>query len=677
MAFIGRHKSVDGDRTLVSWFCFDEDTPNHCSVLTIQAGDAYDAIAFGEQIPGKWSVASEDNKRTQQESEQIGNASEEVVPGQFIQMAVVYQGNNVTIYRNGEVYTSYDVENTVDLLSSYYLKAAIGPVKLIDGTAKCFKGKVDDARIYAHALTQEQIKKLQPNVASEISSFAWWNFEHNELRDLCGAFPETRPAFETKVEDGKLVLGMENSYMWTPDSMAIRVARDLREKLMEDPTRPTYHLINSEGDNDRQYPTDPNMSIFWKGRYHISYMYDGVEKGWGHFSSVDMVHWRRERTDCPPAGSGGVYVNKKGEVTFVDGSGLTMSSDDNLEKWSKRIPIDWKARPGQETDYVTTWDPTGWYEKETNTYYTMFGGKVPSLVRSKDQKNWELVGRFMTKNMPDVHEDEDYSCSDIFKLGDKYMWLLISHNYGCRYYLGKWENEQFTPDFHARMNWDTFRISTLFPAPQFFAPTTLLTPDERRIMFAWLPGGGNTMWSGTFSLPRELSLPEDGILRIRPIRELECLRYNETVENSINVKAGADYRLDKISGDTLELNITIKPTEAKKYGARVLCDENNKGLNIFYSADERTISIGDGLPPLSRTRSKPYTVAPFELRKGEDLKLRIFIDKPIVEAFINDRQAVYRRHPHKPGDVAVSLFSEDGDIEANVTSWKMAASNQW
>ena len=28
------------------------------------------------------------------------------------------------------------------------------------------------------------------------------------------------------------------------------------------------------------------------------------------------------------------------------------------------------------------------------------------------------------------------------------------------------------------------------------------------------------------SLPRELSLPADGILRIRPLRELEALRYD-------------------------------------------------------------------------------------------------------------------------------------------------------
>lgn len=55
--------------------------------------------------------------------------------------------------------------------------------------------------------------------------------------------------------------------------------------------------------------------------------------------------------------------------------------------------------------------------------------------------------------------------------------------------------------------------------------------------------GDNTPWSGTFSIPRELSMPEDGVLRIRPIRELNRLRYNETAENGIRVAAGTDYCL--------------------------------------------------------------------------------------------------------------------------------------
>ena len=75
-------------------------------------------------------------------------------------------------------------------------------------------------------------------------------------------------------------------------------------------------------------------------------------------------------------------------------------------------------------------------------------------------------------------------------------------------------------------------------------------------------------------------------------------------------------------------------------------------------------------------RSQPYGIAPFKLRAGEDLNLRIFIDRPIVEVFISERQAVVHRQLHKPEDVGICLYSIGGDIKADVTGWKMAAANQ-
>lgn len=61
-----------------------------------------------------------------------------------------------------------------------------------------------------------------------------------------------------------------------------------------------------------------------------------------------------------------------------------------------------------------------------------------------------------------------------------------------------------------------------------FAPETLLTPDGRRVMWAWLFAMSKLRvsenWQEVISLPRELSLPEDGVLRIKPLRELEQLR---------------------------------------------------------------------------------------------------------------------------------------------------------
>src|SRR4029079_14272214 len=123
------------------------------------------------------------------------------------------------------------------------------------------------------------------------------------------------------------------------------------------------------------------------------------------------------------------------------------------------------------------------------------------------------LGLFLSKDMPDVQSDEDISCPNFFKLGNKDMLLCISHNKGFRYYLGQWKNEKFTPDFHVRMNWHGW---------DFFAPESLVAADGRRVMWSWSTRGSPQ--GAIQSLPRELSLPEDGVLRIKPLRELETLR---------------------------------------------------------------------------------------------------------------------------------------------------------
>ena len=69
--------------------------------------------------------------------------------------------------------------------------------------------------------------------------------------------------------------------------------------------------------------------------------------------------------------------------------------------------------------------------------------------------------------------------------------------------------------------------------------------------------------------------------------------------------------------------------------------------------------------------------APFELNEGEDLKFRIFIDRPLVEIFVNDRQAIVQRHLHQPDDVGICLHTEGGDLDVDIMAWKMAPSNQW
>ena len=55
---------------------------------------------------------------------------------------------------------------------------------------------------------------------------------------------------------------------------------------------------------------------------------------------------------------------------------------------------------------------------------------------------------------------------------------------------------------------------------------------------------------------------------------------------------------------------------------------------------------------------KTIDSGPFELREGEPLILRVFVDGGIVEVFANDRQALGRRFYPALGGTGVKLFAK-------------------
>ena len=103
----------------------------------------------------------------------------------------------------------------------------------------------------------------------------------------------------------------------------------------------------------------------------------------------------------------------------------------------------------------------------------------------------------------------------MFRLGNKWVLLCISHNLGCRYFIGDFKDEQFLPEQHGMMNWAAWDC---------FAPESLLTPDGRRVMWAWCAPRGSKAREKKIadgqpsqSLPRELSFSDDNKLLIQPL----------------------------------------------------------------------------------------------------------------------------------------------------------------
>ena len=460
-----------------------------------------------------------------------------------------------------------------------------------------------------------------------------------------------------------------------------------------------FHLMHPGGDS---LPGDPNAAFYLDGTYHLHYILAHPWKGKGSFSfahvtSPDMLHWTWQPTTLQPSFtghgmfSGTGFITKEGKPAAIyhgqgsDKNQIAIAKDTQLSAWEKPYPLDVRNADGTEAK-ISHWDPDCFLIGET--YYAISGGEKVPLLKSKDLKTWTPVGDFLRHDLPDVAFGEDISCPNFFPLGNKWMLLCISHSLGCRYYLGDWDakREQFIPQTHGRMNWRR-EAQSLFGTRQwrvdFFAPESLLTPDGRRVMWAWLATLGKSdgkMDSRTIqSLPRELSLPDDGILRIKPLRELETLRYDPVTLSDITIREAtrdvpltsspAGKKIATLDGDAIELRITIarEQAERKLFGFTLFADGKGGGLPILFRPETGTLRIG--------TTEAPFAIA--NLPKGRDVELRIFIDKYLVEIFANDRQAMLAEHADYRGKPDLNAFTVGVPITLKrVEIWKLKPTNQ-
>jgi beta-fructofuranosidase len=282
----------------------------------------------------------------------------------------------------------------------------------------------------------------------------------------------------------------------------------------------------------------------------------------------------------------------------------------------------------------------------------------------------------MANSVDGIAIDEDVSCADFFTIGNRRMLLCISHRLGARYYLGDWQNEQFHPTFHEKMSWVD---------NSYFAPESLLDDQGRRIMWAWIfdsPGFATRMdfgWSGTMSLPRVLTLGEDGVLSMNPPVEIERLRYNAKKRANLTVPADGELGLEGIRGNSLELAVEMTARDAKQFGVKVCCSAKGEEQTlVYYDAAEKKLKVDTHKSSLVEG-PKSIEAGPLELKADEPLKLRVFLDKSVVEVFANGRQAVMRRiYPSRADSLGVAVFANGGPAGVRtLEAWDMMPSNPY
>lgn len=470
-----------------------------------------------------------------------------------------------------------------------------------------------------------------------------------------------------------------------------------------------YHLMHPGGDSA---PGDPNAAIYIDGTYHLHYILrhpwreNQQEKqsfSFVHVTSPDMLHWTWQTTKLQPSFtghgmfSGTGFLTREGKVAAIyhgQASGrnqIAIAKDNSLSAWEKPYPVEPKHADGSEPA-MYHWDPDCFLIGDT--YYAISGGPNPPLIKSHDLKTWRYVGDFLKHEMPDAAIGEDISCPNFFPLsneqGTKWMLLCISHPLGCRYYLGDWDaaSEQFVPEIHGRMNWrrphqDLYQTNYR----DFFAPESLLTPDGRRVMWAWLTTLDEAInLKSIQSLPRELSLADDGSLRITPLRELETLRYDKVTLTNIRAtppdrphSSTAFQPIATLDGNAYEIRITLAADEVqrKRFGFQLFADaeqenvENpaqvKRGLPIMLHPEYGSVRLGESEAPFAVT----------DLDAGEDLEVRIFIDKYLVELFVNGRQALLSAYMDYQAANSFNLYAYGGATTVKMVEiWRMKPTNQ-
>lgn len=473
-----------------------------------------------------------------------------------------------------------------------------------------------------------------------------------------------------------------------------------REGMSADPHRPIYHYVNPEGGLN-----DPNGLCFWQGRWHMFYQAyppEDTRQHWGHCVSDDLVHWR----DLPYAiypdpeeccFSGSALVENDRVIAMYHGTkvgNMVATSDDplllNWDKVTGEAVIPSKSATGFPLPY-NVFDPCIW--SKDGVYYSLSAGvqrtgpagkrvRANFLLRSKDLATWEYVHPFVEDDLFTLVGD-DGACPYFWPIGDRHMLLFFSHMSGGQYLLGDYDTERdkFVVTAHGNFN-----HGSVGPAG-VHAPSA--TPDDEGnviVIFNMNPAMPTPGWNQIMTLPRKLTLSGEEDVLVEPAGDVESLRGEHRRVESVALPANQEVVLENVGGNAIEIVAEIDTGNASAVELDVLRSPDKEEVTriIFYrkrglrnpenGRHSSLISIDSThSSSLPEARCRAPETAPVFLADDEPLKLRVFVDKSVVEAFVNGKQCVALRvYPGREDSVGVSLRSQGRDATlTSLDAWQM------
>ncbi len=533
-----------------------------------------------------------------------------------------------------------------------------------------------------------------------------------------GKDEQARPGAERGALQNAGPLDHEPQYETLRDHPLLEAFAHSRAKLASDPYRPLYHFVNPEGGLN-----DPNGLCYWSGRWHLFYqsLPPGDSRWhWGHTVSDDLIHWHDLPYAITPGPegacwSGSTLVERDRVIAMYHGHGLgnmvATASDPLLLDWRKVTgttvipnprPI-WTMTTGEERmpdvggnpvpagaiNFV--YDPCIW--KKDDSYYSTSGGTLPHppsgkrtraqfLYRSPDLEHWEYLHPFVEDDIFGLPGD-DGGCPYFWPIGGtgagerRHILLHFSHLSGSHYLLGNYDTER---DRFVATSGGRFTFGPWYPGG-VHAPTA--TPDGDGGVIALFninPAKPTPGWNQIMSLPRRLSLRTRDELAIEPAGAIESLRRSHRRIEPRELAANREVVLDGAGGTAIEISAEIDPGEAQLVELNVLRAPGKEEFTriVFFrgrgyvdwdrsdgwarhqESRDSVISVDTSYSSqLPDAESRAPETAPFFLAPGETLRLRVFVDRSVVEVFANGRQCLaVRVYPGRSDSTGISLRAQ-------------------
>ncbi len=459
-----------------------------------------------------------------------------------------------------------------------------------------------------------------------------------------------------------------------------KAARQLRRWMMaNDPHYPVYHFTSPAG-----WFNDPHP-IYYKGKYHIFYNADFFPSGgrqfdnicWGHVVSDDLVHW----VDWPVAiwpdtkydrhgvYSGNMFVDDKGNLcglytgnvsNHAETYGMLVRSTDGGLTFQKQMVMDNRQRPNARSP--VHWDGYVW--KEGDTWCQLIGGSTGGetaqgaawLWKSGDLVNWKLQ-----KNIsPAIRLGRFWELPYLIELDKKHV-LMVGH--GNPYWIGSYDKGKmvFTPDETQPRYIDR---------GDYYAFNPNMTDDkgpgggQRRLLHAWITGPRTPTktvpsWQGANAISRVLKIADNRIWQ-DPVPEMQALRGKHYTFSDLTKKD----LLKDIKSDSLELKATFSPGNAKRFGIKLRVSSDGTAFTRVYF-DTTTQTFGADGQAINKGTQPSY------LKPGEDVTMHIFLDRSIVEIYVNGNAQTTRTFPD-PKSLGIEIFSQRGEATLkSLDIWEM------